>query len=46
MKFVCCKCLRLCSDKDIVKMPFSQSGWKCYDEWANANPYRQRRKGK
>ena len=44
MKFVCCKCLKLVSNGKIIRMPFKtdMEYWceKCYDEWANQNPYR------
>lgn len=45
MRFVCCKCLRLVTDKGIIRMPFELSEdeyWceECYNKWANGNPYR------
>lgn len=45
MKFVCCKttCLKLVSQKDIIRMPFEEETlWckDCYDKWADECPGR------
>lgn len=49
MKYCCTNCCKLRNDRQVIRMPFenTEEYWcfNCYDNWANDNNLRDKRKG-